>query len=132
MNVPVHLKYTKNDEWINVDGKTGVIGITDFAQSQLSDIVFVEVIVAVGESVHSGDICATVESVKAAAEVYAPVSGAVIEVNEGLSDTPEVINSDPYGKAWMVKIELSDPSELSTLLDPEAYLAYCQERVNQG
>jgi glycine cleavage system H protein len=127
MNIPKDLKYTENDEWIKVEGDTGVIGITDFAQDQLSDIVYVEVIVSDNEEVSQGDSCATVESVKAAADVYMPVSGKVVEINEALADTPELINSDPYGEAWMVKIELSDTSELDSLLDAAAYEKKIQE-----
>lgn len=123
MNIPADLKYTKNDEWVRVEGKTGTVGITDYAQDQLSDIVFVEVIVSVGDQVKQGDSCATVESVKAAADVYMPVSGKVVAVNEALPDVPETINSDPYGAAWMVKVELSNPSEADGLLDAAGYQA---------
>lgn len=125
MQVPSDLKYTENDEWIRVEGKSGTIGITDFAQDQLSDIVFVEMLVDVGEEVSQGDSCATIESVKAAADVYMPVSGVVSAINEELPDTPELVNSDPYGTAWLVKIEISDPSEIDALLDPAAY----QQRI---
>ncbi len=125
MQVPSDLKYTENDEWIRVEGKSGTIGITDFAQDQLSDIVFVEMLVDVGEEVSQGDSCATIESVKAAADVYMPVSGVVSAINEELPDTPELVNSDPYGAAWLVKIEISDPSEIDALLDPAAY----QQRI---
>jgi glycine cleavage system H protein len=128
MNIPPDLKYTKNDEWVKVDGKTGTVGITDYAQEQLSDIVFVEIIAAEGESLKQGDACATVESVKAAADVYMPVSGKVISVNESLPEKPEVVNTDPYGAAWMVKVELSNPGELDGLMDAEAYQKYCEER----
>lgn len=121
MNIPDELKYTANDEWIKKEGNTGTIGITDFAQEQLSDIVFVEIVVSEGDVVQKGDTCASVESVKAAADVYMPVSGKVIAVNEALAGTPEQINSDPYGAAWMVKIELSDPSEYDQLMDATAY-----------
>ena len=121
MNIPGELKYTDNDEWIRVDGNIGVVGITDYAQDQLSDIVYVEVVVAEDEEVGQGDSCATVESVKAASDVYMPVSGKIVAVNDALADTPELINSDPYGEAWMVKVELSDPDELSELLDASAY-----------
>ncbi|MGE5222841.1 MAG: glycine cleavage system protein GcvH [Omnitrophica WOR_2 bacterium] len=121
MNIPDQLKYTANDEWIKKEGNTGTIGITDFAQEQLSDIVFVEIVVSEGDVVQKGDTCASVESVKAAADVYMPVSGKVIAVNEALAGTPEQINSDPYGAAWMVKIELSDPSEYDQLMDATAY-----------
>ena len=127
MNIPANLKYTVNDEWIFVEGSTGTVGITDFAQEQLSDIVFVEVIVAEGDAVRKGDTCATVESVKAAAEVYLPVSGKIVAVNEDLGNSPETVNKDPYGKAWMVKLELGDPAELNGLLDPAAYQKHCEE-----
>lgn len=128
MEIPSNLKYTSNDEWIKIEGKVGTVGITDYAQEQLSDIVFVEVIVSVGDEVSKGDSCATVESVKAAADVYMPVSGKIIEINEDLSNTPELINSDPYGAAWMVKVELSNPAELDSLLDSDAYLKHIEEK----
>lgn len=127
MNVPQDLKYTKNDEWIRVENGIGTVGITDYAQNQLSDIVYVEVIVSVGDQVNQGDSLATLESVKAAADVYAPVSGKVTAVNEELPDTPEVVNSDPYGAAWLVKLELSNPAELDGLLDASAYQQKIQE-----
>jgi len=128
MNIPASNKYTKNDEWIKVDGNIGTIGISDYAQEQLSDIVFVEITVSVGDTVKQGDACATLESVKAAADVYAPVSGKVIAVNEALPDAPDTVNSDPYGAAWMVKIELSNPSELDNLLDASAYEAFIKSK----
>jgi glycine cleavage system H protein len=121
MKTPADLKYTDNDEWILVKGITGTVGITDYAQDQLSDIVFVEPLVDEGESVDQGDTIATVESVKAAADVYAPVSGTITAINEALMDSPELINADPYGEAWLVKIELSDPSELDELMDSDTY-----------
>jgi glycine cleavage system H protein len=123
MNIPVEMKYTENDEWIKVEGKTGTMGITDYAQEQLSDVVFVEILVAVGDTVAKCDSCATVESVKAAADVYMPVSGKVIAINEELPGAPETVNSDAYGNAWMVKIEISDPGELDSLMDAAAYTA---------
>jgi len=129
MNIPTELKYTENDEWIKIEGNTGTIGISDYAQEQLSDIVFVEVIAEQDETLQKGDACATVESVKAAADVYMPVSGKIVAVNdEDLPDAPELINTDPYGEAWMLKIEISDPSELDGLLDAEAYKNFCEER----
>jgi glycine cleavage system H protein len=124
MNIPADLRYTKNDEWIRVEGNIGTVGITDFAQDQLSDIVFVEVIPAEGDELSQGDTCATLESVKAAADVYLPVGGKVVAVNEALPDTPELVNSDPYGQAWLLKIEISDSSELDELLDAGAYEAF--------
>jgi len=126
MNIPKDLKYTKNDEWIRVEGDTGTVGITDFAQDQLSDIVFVEIMVDESEEVEQGDTCAAVESVKAAADIFMPVSGEIIAVNEDLADTPEIVNSDPYGDAWLIKIKFSDPDELNDLMDAADYEA--QER----
>jgi glycine cleavage system H protein len=128
MNFPIDLKYTENDEWVRVEDNVGTIGITDFAQDQLSDIVYVEVVVSEGEDAAQSDTCATIESVKAAADVYLPVSGKVISINEDLADTPEVVNTDPYGEAWLVKLEISDPSELETLLDSAAYEALVEEK----
>jgi len=121
MNIPSDLKYTQNDEWIRVEGNVGTVGISDYAQDQLSDIVFVEVVLSVGDMVKQGDTCATVESVKAAADVYMPVSGKIVEINGSLPAVPESVNSDPYGAAWMVKLELSDPGELDQLLDAAGY-----------
>lgn len=126
MEFPQHLKYTKNDEWINPTD--GTVGITDYAQDQLSDVVYVEFLVNVGDEVKQGDTIATVESVKAAADVYAPVSGKVIALNEGLTDAPEKINEDPYGEAWFLRLEIANPAELDSLMDAAAYQAYCQER----
>ena len=128
MNIPDEIKYSDNDEWIRIEGNTGTIGITDYAQDQLSDIVYVEMVVEEGEIVDAGDICASVESVKAAADVYMPVSGSIMETNEALADAPENVNNDPYGDAWMVKVTLSDPSELNKLLDSEAYKQLIAER----
>lgn len=121
MNIPADLKYTQSNEWLKVDGNTGTVGISDFAQDQLSDIVFAEIIVNEGDEVNKGDTIATIESVKAAADVYSPVSGKVVGVNESLGGTPEIINSDPYGAAWIIKLELGDSSEADSLLDAKAY-----------
>lgn len=123
MNFPTDLKYTKNDEWVRVEGNTATVGISDHAQEQLSDIVFVEIVLSEGDTASQGDTCATVESVKAAADVYLPVSGKVIAVNETLPDAPETVNSDPYGVAWMVRLELANPAELDGLMDAAAYEA---------
>ena len=128
MNIPAELKYTKADEWVKVEGNVATIGITDYAQDHLSDVVYVEIGVAVDDETTANEECATLESVKAAAEVNAPVSGKVVEVNEDLADTPETVNNDPYGAAWMVKVEMSDPSELDALMDAAAYEKYCEER----
>lgn len=128
MNIPKDVKFTKNDEWIKMDGNTGAIGISDYAQEQLSDIVFVEITVSVGDMVKQGDSCATIESVKAAADVYSPVSGKVVAVNETLPDAPETVNSDPYGEAWMAKIEITNPAELNSLMDASAYEAFLKSK----
>jgi glycine cleavage system H protein len=120
MNIPSNMKYTENDEWVRMEDNTATVGITDHAQDQLSDIVFVEILVSEGDTVSKGDTCATVESVKAAADVYIPISGKVTGVNEALSNSPELINSDPYGEAWMIRLEPSDLSELDNLLDAKA------------
>ena len=121
MKVPSDLKYTKNDEWIRVKDNVATMGITDYAQDQLSDIVFVEIVAFEGDELEQGETCAVVESVKAAADVYMPVSGKITDINEDLVDTPEVVNSDPYGDAWLVKFEISDPDELDELMDAEGY-----------
>jgi glycine cleavage system H protein len=123
MKIPEALKYTDNDEWIRVKGEIGTVGITDYAQDQLSDVVFVELLVDEGETVDLGDTIATIESVKAAADVYAPVSGEIAEINEDLADTPELVNQDPYDGAWLIKIKLSDASELDDLMDADEYAA---------
>jgi glycine cleavage system H protein len=128
MNIPANLKYTPNDEWIKVEGKTGTVGISDFAQNQLSDIVYVEIVATEGDTIKKGDTCATLESVKAAADVFMPVSGKIIAVNENLPDKPELVNSDPYGEAWMVKVEITDPAELEGLLDATAYEKHTQDK----
>lgn len=123
MNAPSNLKYTKSDEWF--DPETGKMGLTDYAQDQLSDIVFVETLVEVDEDVEAGSAIASVESVKASAETYASVSGKVVAVNEDLADTPEVLNSDPYGEGWMVQVEGGEPGEV---MDAAAYEEYCEGR----
>jgi glycine cleavage system H protein len=127
MNIPAHLKFSTSDEWVNLEGKIATIGVTDFAQSQLSDIVYVEITVESGDAVAKNTAVATLESVKAAADVNSPVSGTVKEINETLSGSPELINSDPYG-AWLVKLEINDPNELTNLMDAAAYSKYCAER----
>lgn len=120
MNFPKELRYSREHEWVRVEGNRATIGITDFAQSQLGDVVFVE-IPTVGAIVPIGKAFSVVESVKAVSDIYAPVSGTVVEVNEELADTPETINSDPYGQGWIAVIELSNPAELDALLASDAY-----------
>ena len=125
MNVPSNLKYTKSDEWF--DPANGAAGITDYAQNQLSDIVFVELLVDEGETVEVGKPIASVESVKASAEIYAPASGTVSAVNKGLADKPETLNSDPFGEGWMIKIAGGNAGEV---MDADAYTAYCDGRTH--
>ena len=128
MNTPGNLKYTKPDEWVLIDGKAATIGVTDYAQDQLSDVVFVEITVSVGDILKKQSHIATIESVKAAADVNIPLSGKVIEINEALANTPENVNADPFGKAWMVKVELTDPSEADLLMDAKTYEDFCSTR----
>ena len=128
MKTPSELKYTITDEWVRVEGNIAIIGVTDYAQDALSDIVFFESVVAVGDSLSPKDQIATLESVKAAADVSTPVSGTVIAINEDLSSSPEIVNTDPYEKGWMLKIEMSKPSELNNILDCNGYEKYLSER----
>jgi glycine cleavage system H protein len=122
MNIPKELKYTKDHEWISVDGDVVTIGITDFAQGELGDIVYVE-IETEGEELDAEEVFGTVEAVKTVSDLFMPVSGEVIEVNAGLEDNPATVNEDPYGKGWMIKVKLSDTSELDNLLSAEDYAA---------
>jgi glycine cleavage system H protein len=123
-----NLKYAKTDEWVKLDGKVATIGISDYAQDQLSDIVYVEYNKDPGETIKKDDTLATIESVKAAGDVNAPVSGKVIEVNEALVDHPEFLNDDPYEKAWMIKVEITDSTEVDQLMSASDYEKYCKER----
>ncbi len=124
MNIPSNLKYTKSDEWVDLE--SGKMGLTDYAQDQLSDIVFVEALVDVDDDVEVGGEISSVESVKASAEVYAPAGGKVVAVNEDLADTPEVINTDSYGAGWLVQVEVNAQSD--ELMDADAYEKYCADR----
>ena len=124
---PSDYRYTKEHEWIKVSGDTGTIGITDYAQHELGDVVFVE-LPAVGAKIKTGTVFGTVESVKAVSEIYAPVSGEVIEVNAALANTPEILNTDPHGAAWLIKIKLANPAEVSGLMDAAAYQAFVSEK----
>jgi glycine cleavage system H protein len=128
MKIPSELKYTESDEWIKIEGQTATIGVTDYAQDSLSDVVFFETVVSVGDEIAPKTQISTIESVKAAADVNSPISGKVIAVNEDLGGTPELVNTDPYGAAWMVKIALSNVSELNKLMDSAAYETYCAGR----
>lgn len=126
MNVPAELKYTKEHEWVKVEGNRAIVGITDFAQDSLGDIVFVE-LPSVGDTVETDDTFGVVESVKTASDLYVPVSGEVVEVNDAIVDSPELVNQDPYGKAWMMVVEMSDLSQLDNLLGAEEYKAMVEE-----
>jgi glycine cleavage system H protein len=121
MNVPESYKYTKEHEFINVTDGVGTIGITDYAQSELGDIIYLDVTVSVGGEVKKGDSLGSIEAVKTVSEVYSPVSGKLVEINTGINDNPSLINEDPYTKGWLLKIELSDKDELDSLLDASAY-----------
>ncbi|MFZ5820737.1 MAG: glycine cleavage system protein H [Chloroflexota bacterium] len=125
MNVPANLKYTESDEWF--DPATGKMGLTDYAQNQLSDIVFVELLLEAGDAAEAGKPIASVESVKASAETYASASGKVAAVNSALADTPEILNSDPYGAGWMVQVEGGQPGKV---MDAAAYEKYCEGRAH--
>ena len=120
MNIPQELKYTKDHEWVRVEGNTAIVGITDFAQQELGDIVFVE-IETEGETLDQEEVFGSIEAVKTVSDLFMPVSGEITEFNEALESNPEVVNSDPYGDGWMVKVTLSDPSELDSLLSADAY-----------
>jgi glycine cleavage system H protein len=122
MNVPADLKYTKEHEWVKVNGNIATVGITEFAQAELGDIVFVE-IETEGEELAKEDTFGTIEAVKTVSDMFMPVSGTVIEVNPAIEDAPEVINSDAFGEGWMIKVEMSNPSELDDLLSADAYAA---------
>jgi glycine cleavage system H protein len=122
MNTPTNLKYSKDHEWVKVDGNIATIGITDFAQSQLGDIVFVD-IQTMGETLDREEIFGAIEAVKTVADAFMPLSGEIIEVNEELEAEPQAVNSDPYGKGWMIKIKISNPAEVEELLDADGYLA---------
>jgi glycine cleavage system H protein len=128
MNIATDRVYAETDEWVKVDGNTATVGISDYAQDQLSDVVYVELVVSVGEMISKGQQIATVESVKAAADVNSPVSGKVVAINEALAQTPETVNKDPFGEAWMVQVEMQEPFEVSGLMNSDAYQAYCAQR----
>lgn len=120
MNIPTNLKYTKEHEWIRVEGNTAVIGITDYAQGELGEIVFVEV-ETVGESLEEGTVFGTVEAVKTVSELFMPIAGTVEEVNPALEDAPELVNNDPYGEGWMIRVTMSDVAQAGQLLSAEEY-----------
>ncbi|MBN8643260.1 MAG: glycine cleavage system protein GcvH [Flavobacteriales bacterium] len=120
MNIPAHLKYTKDHEWVSVDGDIATVGITDFAQKELGDIVYVEV-ETLDQTLDKDEVFGTVEAVKTVSDLFLPVSGEIIEFNDSLERTPESVNADPYGDGWMIKVKIADASQLDELLDSEAY-----------
>jgi glycine cleavage system H protein len=124
-SIPEDSKYAKSHEYVHVEGDTGTIGITDYAQKELGDVVFVE-LPQVGAQLEAGDELGSIESVKAVSELFAPVSGEVVEVNEALADKPELVNTDPYGDGWMIKLKVSDASELDELMPADEYEEYIQ------
>lgn len=120
MNIPENVKYTKDHEWIRVEGNQAIIGITDYAQGELGDIVFIE-IETVDDTLEKEEVFGTVEAVKTVSDLFMPVSGKVLQVNPKLEDAPELVNKDPYGDGWMIKVSINDPSELNELLSPAQY-----------
>lgn len=128
MITPTDLHYSKTDEWVRLEGSTATIGVTDYAQEQLSDVVFVEVLATVGSQVKKDANIASIESVKAAADVSSPVAGKVLAANDALAGTPEWINSHPYDQAWLLKLQIDNQDEFDLLMDASAYEVYCKER----
>lgn len=120
MNIPAELKYTKDHEWVKIDGDVAIVGITEFAQSELGDIVYVE-IDTVGETIEQEEVFGSVEAVKTVSDLFMPLSGEILEFNENLEANPELVNSDPYGEGWMIKVKISDASQIDGLLDAAAY-----------
>ncbi|MFY7667498.1 MAG: glycine cleavage system protein GcvH [Crocinitomicaceae bacterium] len=120
MNIPADLKYTKDHEWVKIEGDVATVGITEFAQSELGDIVYVE-IETIGESIEQEEVFGSVEAVKTVSDLFMPLSGEILEFNENLESNPELVNSDPYGEGWMIKVKLSDASQIDSLLDAAAY-----------
>jgi glycine cleavage system H protein len=125
MKLDPRYKYHKEHEWLHVEGDEGIIGISDYAQEQLSDVVYVE-LPEVGDTFEPGDVFAVVESVKAASDVYMPISAEILEINEALEDSPELVNRDPYGEAWFARVRIVDPAQLDDLMDADAYQAYLE------
>lgn len=120
MNIPQELKYTKDHEWVKIDGDVATVGVTDFAQGELGDIVYVEV-ETLGETLERDEVFGTVEAVKTVSDLFLPLAGEILEFNDSLENTPEKVNSDPYGEGWMIKLKISDQAQLSNLLSPEEY-----------
>lgn len=122
MNVPGNLLYTKDHEWLRIEGEVAYVGVTDFAQGELGDVVFIE-IETLGETLAKEEVFGTIEAVKTVSDMFMPVSGEIVEVNSALEESPDVVNKDPYGKGWMVKIKITNPAEVNDLLSPEKYTA---------
>lgn len=120
MNIPGNLLYTKDHEWLRIDGDFGYVGITDFAQNELGDIVFIE-IETLGETLQKEEVFGTIEAVKTVSDMFMPVGGEILEINPALEETPEIVNKDPYGKGWMIKIRITDPTDFEILLSAEKY-----------
>ncbi|MER3400688.1 MAG: glycine cleavage system protein H [Thermoflexus sp.] len=129
MNIPPDLRYTESDEWVRLEGEEAVCGVTDYAQSQLSDVVYVE-LPEVGRTFQKGEVFGTIESVKAAADLYMPMSGTITAVNTELTQNPEWVNQDPYGRAWLIRFRPSNLAEYETLMDAAAYRAHCEARAH--
>lgn len=121
MNIPKNLKYTSDHEWVNVDGAVATMGITDYAQGELGDIIYLDVTAAVGDVVNAGDVLGTIEAVKTVSEIFSPISGTIKEINTGINDVPSIINQDPYERGWMIKIEPSNADEIANLMDSTSY-----------
>jgi glycine cleavage system H protein len=128
MKTPEELKYNKTDEWVKLVGDNALIGISDYAQDQLSDIVYIEFNKEAGDAIKKGEVLSTIESVKAAADVISPVGGKILKVNEDIANNPEKLNSDPYVEAWLYEVELADPSDLDDLLKASDYDSFCESR----
>lgn len=131
VKVDPRCRYTKTHEWIREEGEYAYVGITDYAQQQLSDIVYVEM-PEVGDTFSKGEVFGVVESVKAASDCYLPVAGEIVEINEELEDSPDLVNKDPYGDGWFVKVAIEDPEELNSLMDPDEYLKYAERALEKG
>ena len=131
VRVDPRCRYTRTHEWIRVEGERAYAGITDFAQQQLSDIVYVE-LPAVGDSFSQGEVFGVIESVKAASDCYLPVAGEIVEANEDLASSPDLVNKDPYGDGWLVRFTVEDPEEMNGLMDPEAYAPYAEKALEEG
>lgn len=121
MNTPKNLKYTSDHEWVDVNGATATVGITDFAQGELGDIIYLDITAAVGDEVRAGDVLGTIEAVKTVSEIYSPISGRLTEINTGINDVPSIVNQEPYERGWIIKIEPSNADEIANLMDSAAY-----------